>query len=47
MAAASWLIADAPGLIEIRSVFILEAPCRAPAPCVSFFGLVIFLSPHI
>jgi len=28
-AAVSWVIADAPGLREIRSVFILEALCVA------------------
>jgi hypothetical protein len=38
MAAASWVIADAPGPTASRSVFILEAPC------VLWF---ISLTPHI
>jgi hypothetical protein len=49
MAAASWLIADAPGLIEIRSDSIREAPRRGfslPA-AVAFVVLLIVLSPYI
>ena len=47
IAAPSWVIADAPGLTDNRSVFIVEASCFLSLMVVLFVSLFLSVFIHI